>query len=455
MAFNASPIFPGRPGQESPCRHVPSSLSEDERWVLQESGWAKFHWDVEPEDEKAISEGRLPDDAFIPPTLLVESAPLVEENVSTDSLFGDEETGEEIAFDKLSEFEEHETGPFPSNEEVFSILAHFVPTSSTPIQPTVPKPSSSPAPTRISTPTPPSLLSFPPPLFAQDTRPTSPSPSSISKAPSFVTPALSRRTRNSRSPTATPALSASCSSASSNADSEPNFELDTPFHNAKATPAFMQNQYPMPIAPCEIPVDSQFTPYSAILSHSQSHSLQQIELGNTNDYGFSSQVSTSFSKAGPSTLTPARLSLSCAPSFADFELDPSGSLLDLGLDAFPISTPIKRPGNFGPIRSYASSSGLASTAPYFKGDEFGFSPGPSRPRKRVRPHREISGKDVIKREHGSQMKCPQCKYVQKRGAGDIRSFKRHVETHPENKSVEWRCRGLFGSSLLSWLLDLR
>ncbi|KAI5116483.1 hypothetical protein M0805_009052 [Coniferiporia weirii] len=38
--------------------------------------------------------------------------------------------------------------------------------------------------------------------------------------------------------------------------------------------------------------------------------------------------------------------------------------------------------------------------------------------------------------------CSDCGYVQARGAGDVRSFKRHLQTHPQFKSVEWRCRGI-------------
>ena len=42
----------------------------------------------------------------------------------------------------------------------------------------------------------------------------------------------------------------------------------------------------------------------------------------------------------------------------------------------------------------------------------------------------------------SDLSCPICNYVQTRGPGDVRSFNRHCETHPELKKYEWRCRGI-------------
>ncbi|EJC97876.1 uncharacterized protein FOMMEDRAFT_162215 [Fomitiporia mediterranea MF3/22] len=55
------------PTSSSLCREIPECYTHDiERWVLEESQWNKFAWDVSIEEERAFAKGAIPKNAYVP-----------------------------------------------------------------------------------------------------------------------------------------------------------------------------------------------------------------------------------------------------------------------------------------------------------------------------------------------------------------------------------------------------
>lgn len=475
MAFTAAANTPRRSGQEAPRRHIPSRLSDDERWILEQSGWATFNWDVEPEDEKAISEGRLPTGAFIPPKLLVQSAPLVVEEVEEtndaelDALFGDGVEEEVLDDNRVKVGVE---------DDFINLLAQYLQNSDASVadRPNALQLSFSPAsasvsastPYRVATPAHSSSLSLPPPSRpVAHSRSAIPGPSSSPRNP-FVTPALTRRTRDLRSSMSTPDLSPSGSSPSSDVDSDPEQELDASFQGSAHSYPPMMNAGAMaessklPTATATLQPDF----FNAAAVRAPIYPYPSLEFDNkyANKIGSTPQMyfpSNQPSVAGPSSFSTPLTVTTPIPGFPSLDFDPADFNFDpalLDLDFNLLTSPSKHSNVIGPLRTPASSSRMssasASVTPYSRKVASSVSAGPSRPRKRARARRAISddtfsGSDSSAWDGKPELRCPLCSYVQKRGAGEIRSFKRHLETHPENKNEEWWCRGLMGEARFS------
>lgn len=459
MALTAISNTPRRSGQDAPRRHISARLSDDERWVLEQSGWGTFEWDTEPDDERAISEGRLPNGAFIPPQLLVQFPSPVAEEIEP---AGDAEAGSPFGVVKEEVIDENRIAvedmspPFGDDFDFISFLAQQLQ------DPTVPpsgqtnslqlslssEPALPPAPTRfVNPPAPSSFSSLLPPSFPQaHLSPAFPGPSSAARNP-FVTPAMTRRNWDLRSSAQTPDLSPSGSSTSSEVDSDREQELEANFGvpaypypptSAIARSSKFPTSYPTMQPECAFPAPAY--PYSQF----------EFDGGYPDNLGAIPQTYFPSSQppvAGPSNFNTTMHELPAptyTPSFADFELN---------LDPNILSAFLEHANAIGPTRTPASSTRIAgasaSATPYGRKGRSGASAGPSRPPRRARARRAASDEGPLEfdpRSFGkkAELRCPHCNYVQKRGAGEARSFKRHLQTHPENKNLEWWCRGIMG-----------
>ncbi|THH07420.1 hypothetical protein EW145_g3392 [Phellinidium pouzarii] len=373
--------------QDLPTRSVPAYYSnEHERWTLLESGWDNYAWDLTSEEERAFARGELPPGAFIP-------------NHVADSLREQEKMNADAQAASLLDPVNQTTSqaappisqaapPIIINEIQISERTHGFHDMPKGIElipfEHLPDPAVNPE-EYIKNFFPPSTLPAPSP-------------------PAVVAPKTPQRARPYAYNMATPELSPSISVYSeADTDWEPELEGD-----AAQTPTALRAGIQVTVS------EPHYTELDTNLFAKPTPAGYPLP---------PLHASPSSPKRAPWTKNPAWDSQYSLPISPNTSRNDSSSS-----DPFRV-----------PTDAHTNTGGDGSS-----------SAGPSRIPMDARTQRKENAKPYSRKAKGknaqpstleSNLRCPECNYVQARGAGDQRSFRRHMETHPRYKKMKWGCMG--------------
>ncbi|KAL5501712.1 hypothetical protein ACEPAH_8972 [Sanghuangporus vaninii] len=442
-------------------RPIPDCYKDEyERWLLEESGWTEYGWDVSSEEESALERGEVPASACDDPSVLTLSSstraqqtlqsrdPQAEPSrVQTKTPATDAAAFATTFFDLANDISTLPSDTASTCASASSANGLF---SSTSVD--VPGPPSSATQTSMSMVFDPQeyvflpgengwspSLGFSPPPPSGDVSVniclpgTIPNVQSSSAPPGSVMTSIGMtgggNTLLPYSPSVTPALSPSGSSICSSEDFDLESELASGmishYQSRNALSAQALFQPPFDEKKSNGPtIDAQFI-------------VRPLSEGCSSPFLFSAQYDTTPMPMWASMLVSKAESPAPVPSIAPMLTQAK----ELPTVCAPIFLPDTSPAKLrtkpnaksksapGPSRTQRS----ARAAPYHCRES---SPMQKKQSSRAKkPRAENSGLTEEK-----MFKCPECGYVQTPGPGAKRSFKRHLEIH--YKTVEWRCRGV-------------